>query len=85
MKNVLVICNYLSGGRYSPNSYFHSSDNELINGTPSKQYYDDMISQINDQIARASEGGAPVPTQQPFNARIQNAANAIEDDDNEWC
>jgi len=45
-----------------------------------------MISQINDQIARASEGGAPpVPTHQPYNSRIQNVVNAIEDDDNEWC
>ncbi|XP_066923067.1 muscle calcium channel subunit alpha-1-like isoform X2 [Clytia hemisphaerica] len=66
-------------GRYSPVTYY---DNELMNGTPSKQYYDNMISQINDQIARVSEGNVPT---QPFNATVQNTVKALEDDDNEWC
>ena len=43
-----------------------------------------MISQINDQIARVSEGGGTIATQ-PFNTRIQNTAKALEEDDNEWC
>lgn len=71
------------GGQYSPNAYYQPTDNELINGTPSKQYYDNMISQINDQIARVSEGGTVA--NQPFNTRVQNTANALDDDDNEWC
>lgn len=74
-------------GRYSPGHYYQGADNELINGAPSKQYYDNMISQINDQIQRVSEGGAP---SQPFNVRTQQqniaaAAAVIPDDDNEWC
>lgn len=75
-------------GRYSPGQpgqpghFYHPSDNELINGKPSKQYYDNMISQINDQIARVSEGGVAT---QPFNTRKQSTAAAIDDDDNEWC
>jgi len=75
---------YIHGGSKSPSASASSYDSELISGTPSKHYYDNMISQINDQIARVSEGGGTVATQ-PFNTRIQNTAKALEEDDNEWC
>ena len=66
---------------FSPNQVT-SVDNELINGGPSQQYYDNMISQISNQIARVSEGGAA--SQQPFNTVLQKAP-PVDDDDNEWC
>ncbi|XP_057290676.1 voltage-dependent calcium channel type A subunit alpha-1-like isoform X2 [Hydractinia symbiolongicarpus] len=72
------------GDRTSPRSYY-ANDNELLNGMPSQQYYDSMISQINNQIARVSEGG--VASQQPFKtvAGVSNVATNVDDDDNEWC
>lgn len=72
------------GDRTSPRSYY-ANDNELLNGMPSQQYYDSMISQINNQIARVSEGG--VASQQPFKtaAGASNVATNVDDDDNEWC
>ena len=56
-----------------------------MNGAPSQMYYDSMISQINNQIARVSEGG--VASQQPFNPTPNNNTNNknIDDDENEWC
>ena len=73
---------HLDGGRSSPNYYV---DNDLMNGAPSQMYYDSMISQINNQIARVSEGG--VASQQPFNPTPNNNTNNknIDDDENEWC
>jgi len=65
--------------RMSPKRNVH--DNELLNGAPSQMYYDNMISQISNQIARVSEGG--VSSQQPFNPTIQNSH--LDEDDNEWC
>ena len=62
-------------------------DKELINGSPSRQYYDSMISQISHQIARVSEGGAS--SQQPFNTiphkNNSNAPSTLDDEENEWC
>ena len=81
ISNFLISIFLPGASRYSPN-HLASVDNDLINGAPSQQYYDNMISQISNQIARVSEGGAS--SQQPFNTVLQKAP-PVDDDDNEWC
>ena len=61
------------GGQASKAPY--EEDEEILNGRQTQQYYDQMIAQINDKIAKAVERG-----QSPYAVYAAN-----DDEESDWC
>ena len=53
----------------------YEEEEDLLNGRQTQQYYDQMIAQINDKIAKAVERG-----QSPYAVYV-----AEDDEENDWC
>jgi len=63
------------GTRHGNSKEPYEEDEDLLNGRQTQQYYDQMIAQINDKIAKAVERG-----QSPY---AMYAAN--DDEESDWC
>lgn len=70
--------------RNSPRHFFNAQDEELMNAKPSQQFYDNMISQINNQIARASDDGVTHQNSSQYTTGGAYRSGNI-DEENEWC
>ncbi len=57
------------------NKEVYEEEEDLLNGRQTQQYYDQMIAQINDKIAKVVERG-----QSPY-----SVYTAEDDEENDWC
>ena len=68
--SILILHNILGSLKES-----YEDDEEILNGRQTQQYYDQMIAQINDKIAKAVERG-----QSPYAVYAAN-----DDEESDWC